>query len=948
MYQNIAFGLIRLTLIALCLFGPVLLIPPRATAQDVLKRFTTNIATSLMQVVESGGDFNGDGVPDILTTGGSRGIGASIKAFSGATGEELWSLRRHDLLSISAPAAAIGDFDGDGYADAAVTIVVTFRSTNDPSGEIILISGRTGALLSAYTLGPSEVPPWVLEAADIDGDGTVELIASGDIRQGNDRVATVDIYDYDEDELYLHCWHYTGFLNASVEGLATMPDVDGDGIREVLFGIPSLPNGTIEEAGAVFRIFGGDCEAPALRLLNGQSARDRLGSSFSTVTDANGDGTPDVGVRWRNQLSLYSGTDLASLNKSIAPPAQITVEGPIVALPDMNKDGVPDFGAVATDSTKPSGLRAVFLSGQDNRILGNFSLKSFAPTKDRWRLQDDAAEIFPVPQPDITGDGTSEVAFYVRSIYEPSFGNQGTESYEADITTISGTCPRDAKIEFINPTDQSVTEAGTRPVFAKATACGLDLSGTFTLQVGNRTYEMYDNGQHGDEAEGDLIYTAMATLPVGQITLTVRANVTNSVPLFAEGSVTARAEYNYEVIAKDFEWIEPIGHDLHKFGSGSWYYKQLSISFPFNFYGTPLEEIYVHRRGVIVPTNIDHVVDSSIAFEPNERLPYADIPGRMIAVVWGYTNLVERTSLYSKVLGTVGNRRFVITMEEMEFQPTNGNTNEVSRIDYQVVLHEATGRITTSYKLISSSLPLNNQGLSVTMGVQAGPLLGVTFSHKMPVVTRPMTIEYVPGSGGDDGGGDDGGGDDGGGDSGGGNNGGDQGGGNGGDTGTGGNGGGSDTDNSGSNGGTGEINKVFGLRFSFTQGRKGAKVAFNVESSNPAATQAIGDCRFSLLAGEGANADATQYKNLGTISAGAPSRVIMLNRFSQPLLTPTRKKGKGARVVNNKLFLRAGAVCPTGGVDVTSPPVQVRTSKKRTALPSKRWMRQLAGALRGL
>jgi hypothetical protein len=286
MHQKIALGRTRSLQMALCLLAAVLCLPPSATAQHILKRFTTNVATSLMQVVESGGDFNGDGVPDILTAGGSRNLGASIKAFSGATGEELWALSRHDLLSISAPAAAIGDFDGDGYADAAVTLVVGFRSTENPSGEIVLISGKTGAPLTAYVLGPSEVPPRILKAADLDGNGTDELIAGGGFELADARVTTVDIYEYDDEVgLFLRCWNNTGFVNAPVGGLATIADLDEDGVREVLFGIPSLPNGTIQEAGAVFRVFGGNCAAPAIRLLNGQSPQDRLGSSFATVAD---------------------------------------------------------------------------------------------------------------------------------------------------------------------------------------------------------------------------------------------------------------------------------------------------------------------------------------------------------------------------------------------------------------------------------------------------------------------------------------------------------------------------------------------------------------------------------------------------------------------------------------------------------------------------------------
>jgi hypothetical protein len=250
--------------------------------------------------------------------------------------------------------------------------------------------------------------------------------------------------------------------------------------------------------------------------------------------------------------------------------------------------------------------------------------------------------------------------------------------------------------------------------------------------------------------------------------------------------------------------------------------------------------------------------------------------------------------------------------------------------------------MSVNYKMIYSSEPTDNQGLSVTMGVQAGSKFGLTFSHKNAVVREPLSIEYVPGQG--DGGGDDGGGN-GGGDGGG--NGGGDGGGNGGGDG-GGNGGGTGGDgkggDNGNGGGTGgQMNATFGLAFSFSQSKTGARLLFDIHSSNAAAAQALTDCKFSVFGGEGSSGTAASYRILGTVSSQNKSKMVLLQRFLQSVQAP---RGSGKTRKSVRVFLRAGASCSAAGLNVVSSPVQVKTSKRKGSLTSKRWFAKFAAQLR--
>lgn len=910
-----------------------------AHAQTVLKGFTAGVPSSPMMIVKDGGDFDGDKIPDFVTVGTSRVFGLGVRAHSGATGKALWD---YELGGAFVPASiAIGDVNEDGVADIILSLSRWLIVGSESHGDVIALSGKTGRLIFDFTADPNESSLGSqLEVIDLYDSGHNAFLVVSREKNGERAESKITLYDYVEGQLFFECTYRTGLVE-EITDIHVVPDFDGDGARDVVFGMPDVTNGALQQAGAIFLMSTDGCSV--VETIKGPLAGGRLGSYFSTIPDWNGDGVEDIGFGWSKSLSLHSGKDFSSLNKVIVPPTNIPLSRPLVALSDMTGDGITDFGTVVVDPAQNQYRRAVFFSGHDSSVVGNFSLQPFSPKEDRSIVSRDFAGLLSDHMTDVNGDGVKDPTFFVRAYFPINNNPLDDRSSRAEITTITATCPRDVKIQFLNTPEGAIIEAGTRPVFAKAVACGLDLPGRLLLSVGGVTYEMYDSGTNGDEVAGDRTYTARARLLPGQNTLRIRADVTNSVPLVAEESAQVTAVYNYDIVKKNtFEWIEPVGHEKVKLDS--WYGGDLTMPFAFSFYGRRFTEMFVSNRGILLPaysTNIDKGT-APYELEINKRLPTLEMSDPAIAVAWGFTALYDKSALYTKTFGSAGDQIFVMTFEGVEFQQ---ESSKKSRLDYQIIFHEATGRISVNYKLVYSSERVDDQGLSLTMGLQAGPHLGVTFSHKNAVVKDSISIDYIPSQGGEDGGGDNGGG---------GNNGGGDGGGigGGGNNGGGNNGGGGNDDGGGDGddgtggaigGGDDHLNHSYALSFAFSQRRTGTTLAFDIRSNSPAEQQALTDCWFSVLGGEGVSATSARYRVLGTRSLGQGSGKIRLSRFWQPLVTskPARKNRKSLSV-----FLRANATCSAGRVNLVSAPVRVKTSKRVGALAAKRWLTRLASQLR--
>ena len=292
--------------------------------------------------IVSVGDWNGDGRPDVAvshTTGGAGGQGVVWIVYGQAATTTVdlsgGSLPAGAGVTILGPAPAsffgqslaAGDVNGDGRPDLVVGAPAYLPSAVVSS--VWVIFAGVGAGVSALTSGTLDLSS---------GAGTHGYEITGPAAHGD--------------------------LDQFGQSVAVAPDMNDDGLAEVVAGAPAVTASARTNDGAVFVAFGKATTTPqSSSLLSsgddgfevmGAAAHDALGSSIDTG-DFNGDGRGDV---LAGAIHANGGTGAAYLvfgksgtaNLDLAGPASTFVAingatsgdeaGEAVAVaPDMNGDG---------------------------------------------------------------------------------------------------------------------------------------------------------------------------------------------------------------------------------------------------------------------------------------------------------------------------------------------------------------------------------------------------------------------------------------------------------------------------------------------------------------------------------------------------------------------------------------------------------------------------------
>ncbi len=254
-------------------------------------------------------DLTGDGLADMVVGGpgessliadagaawvvagpvtGNQTLGTSPARFRGDSAERLGS-----------SLAALGDVDGDGFADLALGAP---ESGDDYHGEAYVFLGPLSGAASSADADAAWVgqdsggraASALAAAGDVDGDGLPDL-AVGQQRIGSDSGGVVWVVS--------EPWRFGGALDdapGAVRGEGSdglwradgLGDLNGDGFGELLVGAPGRERGG---ANVIYVPITGTVYAADLYpAIAGEDSGDLLGYAVAGVGDADGDGTPDL------------------------------------------------------------------------------------------------------------------------------------------------------------------------------------------------------------------------------------------------------------------------------------------------------------------------------------------------------------------------------------------------------------------------------------------------------------------------------------------------------------------------------------------------------------------------------------------------------------------------------------------------------------------------------
>jgi FG-GAP-like repeat/Abnormal spindle-like microcephaly-assoc'd, ASPM-SPD-2-Hydin len=274
------------------------------------------------------GDFNGDGKLDMAVTDRTTN---SVSVFLGIGDGTMQAPINTSGLGIGAATyLAAADFNKDNKLD-----LVLADANNNGGGHIVVLLGNGDGHFQAARSFATTGGGWDVAVGDFNGDGIPDIAATTALAQ------TVDIFLGKGDGNFQPAVSFSaGLLGGNTQNLA-VGDFNKDGKLDLITSI----NGGFNAGSSVSVLLGnGDGTFSSPLLLAANQAPGQL-----AVVDFNGDGNPDwiAGSTTGQQMTLAlgngNGTFQAGVNYALG-------AGPFVALADFNKDGKLDVVAVDRSS----------------------------------------------------------------------------------------------------------------------------------------------------------------------------------------------------------------------------------------------------------------------------------------------------------------------------------------------------------------------------------------------------------------------------------------------------------------------------------------------------------------------------------------------------------------------------------------------------------------------
>lgn len=331
------------------------------------------------------GDINFDGIGDFVVTSGFYSptfTGSSVQVISGADGSQLYFYDASgDYSNMGIALDSAGDVNADGVPD-----ILIGESHADPLGTgklgaAYVYSGLDGTPLHTFH-GPavnSGFGSSAKGAGDVNQDGYDDVVigALNTTIGGFTFVGTAFVYS-GFDGSVLHEWNGSAYLDNFGVSVSGVGDLNLDGYDDVAVGAAGNDSAS-PNAGAVF-VYSG---LTGLPLYTFQGVfQDFMGRSLDGPGDCNGDGIPDILIGsfgpgpshdWAGRAWLYSGLDGSLLHQVTGSAAGDYMGQGISGVGDMNGDGAHEIliGAGRTHSGGVSDSGSAFLYGLNPHLFVN-------------------------------------------------------------------------------------------------------------------------------------------------------------------------------------------------------------------------------------------------------------------------------------------------------------------------------------------------------------------------------------------------------------------------------------------------------------------------------------------------------------------------------------------------------------------------------------------------
>ncbi|MEP6763362.1 MAG: FG-GAP-like repeat-containing protein [Gemmatimonadaceae bacterium] len=289
--------------------------------------------------IESAGDVNKDGIPDVIV--GAPGIN-TVFVYSGKDGKELRKIVGDSATQdLGNGVTGVGDLNHDGYAD----FVASAPRAHGGKGRVYVFSGKDSKPLLILD-GEKAGDAFGSTVGSGFNSGTFVVGAAGAGPQGAGKV-----YRYvglNAQPTFVQAADSSGGALGAMF-VSVVGDVDGDGVADAY--ATDFANSANGPGTGRAYIFSGRTGKP-LFIKTGESAGENLGIGAGRVGDVNGDGHADFivagwqfrGAAWSGgRVQLFSGKDGSVLQTFTGRVPGETLGFDAVGVGDVDGDGKTDY-----------------------------------------------------------------------------------------------------------------------------------------------------------------------------------------------------------------------------------------------------------------------------------------------------------------------------------------------------------------------------------------------------------------------------------------------------------------------------------------------------------------------------------------------------------------------------------------------------------------------------